>query len=281
MEKVNRWRSKTVSRHPLHVLAGSSDLLLVALPMFAEAPSPVLFPADSGTLPCVCSSQKTSRLFPLPRLAIRPKIGPLEGFRKRNPHHRASRHLSPIPDAHPGREGQPTPRRHREPRWNRGPPYQTRRPPLTPEEDAAEHQRLNDLLASPGRLPEAREQRRHRQETGRRAHYPHAARSHDFEYTPRPATTRIRSAGEQVVIDFKPNPAWKPPTMTAQALTGLAGPCMDRSQRPATWFAWKGEIFQSVNVAMGNAGPHLPRRSPDPRPGSYSRRRPPLDLLSL
>ena len=120
--------------------------------------------------------------------------------------------------------------------------------PLTPEEDAAEHERLNDLLASPA----AYQKHEMNDVTGKKRAVEMIRELPDamlFSYTPGQPQIDT-TAGEQVVIDFKPNPAWHPPTLPAEALTGLQGRVwIDRKTRHMV--RMEGEIFQSVNLGYG------------------------------
>jgi hypothetical protein len=120
--------------------------------------------------------------------------------------------------------------------------------PLTADEDSAEHQRLNDLMASPA----AYQKHESNDIAGKKRAVDLIRMLPDamtFAYTP--GQPQIESAaGEQVVIDFKPNSEWHPPTMTAEALTGLQGRVwIDRKTRHMVHM--EGEIFQSVNLGWG------------------------------
>ena len=120
--------------------------------------------------------------------------------------------------------------------------------PLTPEEDAAEHQRLNDLMASPA----AYQKHESNDLTGKKRAVELIRMLPDaMTYDYAPGQPQLESiAGEQVVLDFKPNPAWKPPTLTAEALTGLQGRVwIDRKTRHMVRV--EGEVFQSVNLGWG------------------------------
>ncbi|HXB62873.1 MAG TPA: hypothetical protein VNU94_08510 [Acidobacteriaceae bacterium] len=93
--------------------------------------------------------------------------------------------------------------------------------PLTPAEDAAERDRLQHLLENPS---EFYNHHKHDQQDKN-----HAAmlvkllpRAMLFTYaadqTPAP-----NDSGPQVVLDYKPNPAFKPPSMESEALQGISG----------------------------------------------------------
>jgi len=92
---------------------------------------------------------------------------------------------------------------------------------LTPDEDAAERDRLQHLLDDPS---EFYNHHRHDQQDKYRAAtlvklLPQAMLfSYAADQTPAPG-----SSAAQVVIDYKPNPAFKPPNFEAEALQGLTG----------------------------------------------------------
>ncbi|RXH55658.1 hypothetical protein GRAN_2515 [Granulicella sibirica] len=120
--------------------------------------------------------------------------------------------------------------------------------PLTEAEDKAEQERLNDMIASPGAFQKhiANDVSGKKRAAELIKMLPDAML---YSYTP--GQPQIdHPAGQQVVIDFKPNPAWKPPSTTAEALTGLQG---------RVWIDIKthhmvrmeGEIFQGVNLGWG------------------------------
>ncbi len=93
--------------------------------------------------------------------------------------------------------------------------------PLTASEDRAEQQRLQEVLRSPADFI-----RRHKRDAATRSYaaglvklLPAAMR---FSYAPgQPQSPR--SPSPQVVIDFSPDPAFKPPNTLSQLLAGVAG----------------------------------------------------------
>ena len=93
--------------------------------------------------------------------------------------------------------------------------------PLTAEEDAAERARLNGLLASPKDFI-----KHHKRDEAARGYSLELVRelpramvfSYALEQPQRPGF-----ADPQVVIDFTPDPHYKPPSMIDQVLTGLQG----------------------------------------------------------
>jgi hypothetical protein len=120
--------------------------------------------------------------------------------------------------------------------------------PLSPEEDAAERGRLNDILKSP------QDYLKH-EERGS------AARNYSIQliklmpsamiYTyapdqPQPAN----STSPQVVIDFHPDPKFHPSTMISEVLTGLAGRIWIDS-RTHTMTRIEGHVLHNVNFGWG------------------------------
>ena len=131
--------------------------------------------------------------------------------------------------------------------------------PLTLDEDAAERERLQTLLDSPAAFA------RHvkNDQTGKRfaadilGQMPSAM---IFTYAPgqpqRPRTSgRVDSSLAEIVLDFKPDPAWTPPNMTAEALSGFEGRLwIDAHTHYVTRL--EGDIFRGVNFGFGIFG-HL------------------------
>ena len=120
--------------------------------------------------------------------------------------------------------------------------------PLSADEDAAERGRLNDILKSP------QDYLKH-EERGS------AARNYSIQliklmpsamiYTyapdqPQPAD----STSPQVVIDFRPDPGFHPPTMISEALTGLAGRIWIDA-RTHTMTRVEGHVLHTVNFGWG------------------------------
>jgi hypothetical protein len=123
--------------------------------------------------------------------------------------------------------------------------------PLTPEEDADEHARLQEMLDSPDAF------RKHVQkdQTGKKLAVdlvkllPEAML---YSFTPGQPQRGDKPAGEpdEFVIDFKPDPKWNPPTMISQALTGLEGRCwIDAKTHHLVRL--EADLFQGVNFGFG------------------------------
>jgi hypothetical protein len=120
--------------------------------------------------------------------------------------------------------------------------------PLAADEDAAERQRLEDTLAAPEEFLR---------------HHKHDQSMHDYaiqlvklmpsamlySYTPgqpQPANAE----GRQVVLDFRPDPNFHPPTMVSNLLTGLEGRLwIDATSHHIT--RAEGRVIHPVNFAFG------------------------------
>jgi hypothetical protein len=93
--------------------------------------------------------------------------------------------------------------------------------PLTPEQDQAERSRLQDLIDNPS---EFYGHHRHDQADKNRAAMLVKLLPQAMLYTyAADQTPASNSTAPQVVIDYKPNPAFKPPNIEAEALQGLSG----------------------------------------------------------
>jgi hypothetical protein len=120
--------------------------------------------------------------------------------------------------------------------------------PLTPDEDKAERERLNAMVASP-------------------ASFAHHIKNEDSNkkladdlirlmpdamiYTYVPGQPQLPNASDlTVVLDYAPNPKFKPPTTTSEALMGLKGRVwIDVKTRHVV--RMEGNIFQPVNLGWG------------------------------
>ena len=119
---------------------------------------------------------------------------------------------------------------------------------LTPEEDAAERERLNDILGSPDKYA------RHvkNDAAGKKLAADLVRQMPDamiYTYTPGQPQSGNQS-GAQVVLDFLPNPKWSPPSTTAEALTGLKGR-MWVDAKTHRMVRMQGEVFKPVNFGWG------------------------------
>jgi hypothetical protein len=93
--------------------------------------------------------------------------------------------------------------------------------PLTADEDAAERDRLGADISSPDDFfrHEKRENANQEEVMQLVRLMPQAM---IYSYAPGAPQTNVQQ-GQEVVLDFHPNPAFRPPTMYAEMLTGLEG----------------------------------------------------------
>jgi hypothetical protein len=120
--------------------------------------------------------------------------------------------------------------------------------PLTAEQDAAERERLNDQIASPDDFL-----RHHKRDRSTEDYSMQLVRllpqAMLYSYAP----GQPQPAGEtspQVVLDFRPNPAFKPTTMLAEVLTGIEGRVwIDARSHVMTRI--EGRILHPVNFGFG------------------------------
>ena len=121
--------------------------------------------------------------------------------------------------------------------------------PITQQEDQSEHDRLNEMIATPSEFT------RHirNDATGKKLAIdlirlmPEAML---YTYTPGQPQLATTRGVPQIVIDYAPNPKWSPPNTTAEALTGLRGTMwIDPGTRQL--IRMEGTIFQGVNFGWG------------------------------
>lgn len=120
--------------------------------------------------------------------------------------------------------------------------------PLTEEEDKGERQRLNDMIASPSdyfkHVKNEGEGRKLADQMIRLM--PDAM---IYTYVPGQPQTG-RNGGMEVVLDYKPNPKFSPPSTPAEALTGLEGRVwIDAKSHQVV--RMEGTIFRAVNFGWG------------------------------
>ncbi len=120
--------------------------------------------------------------------------------------------------------------------------------PLTDDEDKAERQRLNDMIASPSdyfkHVKNDGEGRKLADQMIRLM--PEAM---TYTYVPGQPQTG-RKGGVEVVLDYKPNSKFSPPSTPAQALTGLEGRVWIDA-RSHQVVRMEGTIFRAVNFGWG------------------------------
>ena len=121
--------------------------------------------------------------------------------------------------------------------------------PLTEEQDKAERQRLNDMLASPS----AYAKHVKNDATGRKIADSLIKLMPDamlHTYVPGQPQTGKNPGMTEVVIDYEPNPKFSPPTTTAEALTGLKGRVwIDAKSKYVV--RMEGSIFRPINFGWG------------------------------
>jgi hypothetical protein len=121
--------------------------------------------------------------------------------------------------------------------------------PLTAEEDKAERDRLQAMLDSPSIF--ARHMKNDAQER-KTAEELIKLMPDAMVYSYVPGQPQAPNGGDsmQVVLDYKPNPAFSPPTTVSEALQGLRGRVWIDSQSKQL-VRMEGDVFQSVNFGWG------------------------------
>ena len=123
--------------------------------------------------------------------------------------------------------------------------------PLTPEQDAAERDRLNAMLNAPAMF----ERHVHREQDNKKMGVRLLGMMPDamlWSYAPEQPQLPDHTAGAAplVVLDFVPNPKWSPPDIESEPLTGLEGRVwIDSHTRRMVHL--EGHIFHAVNIGWG------------------------------
>ena len=121
--------------------------------------------------------------------------------------------------------------------------------PLTAEEDKAERDRLQAMLDSPSgfarHIKNDAQERKTAQELTKLM--PDAM---VYSYVPGQPQAPNGGDSTQIVLDYKPNPHFSPPTTISEALQGLRGRVWIDSQTKQL-VRMEGEVFQSVNFGWG------------------------------
>jgi hypothetical protein len=94
--------------------------------------------------------------------------------------------------------------------------------PLSAEQDASERERLNDLIASPAAYAK-HVKNGESEKTMADKLVPLMPDAMINTYTPGQPQSGRNGGAPEIVLDYKPNPKWVPPSTQAQALTGLEG----------------------------------------------------------
>jgi len=123
--------------------------------------------------------------------------------------------------------------------------------PLTPTEDTVERQRLNDLLAS----PDAFNRHIRREQENKQMGVNLLKLITDamlWSYTTGQPQLPDQLPGNPalVVLDFKPNPAWSPPTMESEPLAGIEGRVWI-DPRTRHMVRMEGRLTRAVNIGWG------------------------------
>jgi hypothetical protein len=121
--------------------------------------------------------------------------------------------------------------------------------PLTEEQDRAERQRLNDMLTSPSIFAKHVRNGDSERKVADKL-IPLMPDAMLYSYTPGQPQTGNNSGAVEVVLDYKPNPKFSPPSTEAEALTGLEGRIwIDAKTRHLV--RMEGTIFRPVNFGWG------------------------------
>jgi hypothetical protein len=121
--------------------------------------------------------------------------------------------------------------------------------PLTPEQDKAERQRLNDMLASPAAYAKHVKNGESEKSMADKL-IPLMADAMTNTYTPGQAQSGRNGGAPEIVLDYKPNPKFVPPSTQAQALTGLQGRVWIDAKTHYV-VRMEGTIFRPVNFGWG------------------------------
>ena len=97
-------------------------------------------------------------------------------------------------------------------------------------------------------------------------------------YTPGQPQSGKNGGAPEIVLDYKPNPKWVPPSTEAQALTGLEGRVWIDAKTHYV-VRMEGTIFRRSELRLGDAGAHLSGRQAGDGPDQCWRK--PLDLHRL
>jgi hypothetical protein len=121
--------------------------------------------------------------------------------------------------------------------------------PLTEEQDKAEKQRLNDMIASPStyfKHVKSSDQEKKMADTL----VPMMPDAMINTYTPGQPQSGRNGGALEIVLDYKPNPKWVPPSTEAQALTGLEGRVWIDAKTHSV-VRMEGKITHGVNFGWG------------------------------
>ena len=121
--------------------------------------------------------------------------------------------------------------------------------PLTAEQDQAERQRLNDMIASPaGYSKHVRNTESEKSMADKLV--PLIADAMINTYTPGQPQSGRNGGAPEIVLDYMPNPKFVPPNTQAQGLTGLQGRVWIDAKTHYV-VRMEGRIFRPVNFGWG------------------------------
>jgi hypothetical protein len=121
--------------------------------------------------------------------------------------------------------------------------------PLTAEQDRAERQRLNDIIASPSAYAKHVKNSESEKKMADQL-VPLMPDAMINTYTPGQPQSGRNGGAREFVLDYKPNPKWVPPTTEAQALTGLEGRVWIDAKTHYV-VRMEGTVARSVNFGWG------------------------------
>lgn len=121
--------------------------------------------------------------------------------------------------------------------------------PLTAEADKAERQRLNDMIAAPAAYAKHVKNGESDKKMADTL-VPLMADAMINTYTPGQPQSGRNGGAPEIVLDYKPNPKWVPPSTEAQALTGLEGRVWIDAKTHYV-VRMEGKIARGVNFGWG------------------------------
>jgi hypothetical protein len=121
--------------------------------------------------------------------------------------------------------------------------------PLTAEQDKAERQRLNDMIASPAAYAKHVKNGEADKSMADKM-VPLMPDAMINTYTPGQPQSGRNGGAPEIVLDYTPNPKWVPPSTQAQALTGLQGRVWIDAKTHYV-VRMEGTIFRPVNFGWG------------------------------
>jgi hypothetical protein len=121
--------------------------------------------------------------------------------------------------------------------------------PLTGEQDKAERERLNDMIASPQAYAKHVKNTESEKSMADKL-VPLIPDAMINTYTPGQPQSGRNGGAPEIVLDYTPNPKWVPPSTQAQALTGLRGRVWIDAKTHYV-VRMEGTIFRPVNFGWG------------------------------